>query len=273
MSNTIRSLMRGRWHPSGWDGSTFGRSGSKAANWSQSGPVSHDGSTGTGSPVITERRNSMITETCARLAAWVPHPAYPRGLLHERHSRSLADPWTRRGTKIFQFGVGDGEPTEAVLMSAPRNGSSGGVPDVARAPAAARGSGASATWPDHRAAPGRPQKHSAVGFCQEPSIPGPHASAVPYEDIPAGHDHERRPPPAAKNPLVSPPPLTADHRHSVPLQQLIGPAARRATSIPQGEPARDLNHTDQRQHAQQPERARIRPGFAPRAPGSKTNSS
>lgn len=25
----------------------------------------------------------------------------------------------------FQFGVGDGEPTEAVLMSAPRNGSSG----------------------------------------------------------------------------------------------------------------------------------------------------
>lgn len=32
------------------------------------------------SPVITERRKPMITETCARSAAEVPHHAYPRNL-------------------------------------------------------------------------------------------------------------------------------------------------------------------------------------------------
>ncbi|MGW5246188.1 hypothetical protein ACWEQN_20465, partial [Streptomyces sp. NPDC004129] len=32
-------------------------------------------------PVITERRNSMITGTCARSVAGLPNRAYPRGLL------------------------------------------------------------------------------------------------------------------------------------------------------------------------------------------------
>jgi hypothetical protein len=32
------------------------------------------------SPVITERRNSMITKTCVCLAAGMHHHAYPRGL-------------------------------------------------------------------------------------------------------------------------------------------------------------------------------------------------
>jgi len=32
------------------------------------------------SQVITERRNSMIARTCARVAAGTPYYAYPRGL-------------------------------------------------------------------------------------------------------------------------------------------------------------------------------------------------
>jgi hypothetical protein len=46
----IRSLTRGRWQPSGWSGWYTGRSGSGAANWSQSGSVSHGGRVGTGPP-------------------------------------------------------------------------------------------------------------------------------------------------------------------------------------------------------------------------------
>jgi hypothetical protein len=111
---------------------------------------------------------------------------------------------TTQGSSRTHELVEDGEPTEAVPMSTPSNGSSRGVPDVARAPAAARGGGASATWPDHRAAPTRPLKPSVVGLGQEPSIAGRHTSAVPPEGISAEHDHRRRATPAAKNPLVSP---------------------------------------------------------------------
>jgi hypothetical protein len=46
---------------------------------------SRDGSAGTGSPVITERRNSMIFGTCARPVAGVPNRTYPRDLLADTH--------------------------------------------------------------------------------------------------------------------------------------------------------------------------------------------
>lgn len=46
----------------------------------ESGSASHDGSAGTGPPVNTERRNSMIAVTCARSAADVLQRAYPRNL-------------------------------------------------------------------------------------------------------------------------------------------------------------------------------------------------
>ncbi|MGW5250698.1 hypothetical protein ACWEQN_44550, partial [Streptomyces sp. NPDC004129] len=50
--------------------------------------------------VITERRNSMITGTCARSVAGLPNRAYPRGLLqgdgHERPRNPSADRPCRR---------------------------------------------------------------------------------------------------------------------------------------------------------------------------------
>ncbi len=78
---------------------------------------------------------------------------------------------------------------------------------------------------------------------------------------------------AAVNPLASPPPLADDHRHSVPRQRLIGPTARRATPSRKANQYTTSHHPDQRQYAPQPKTVRIRPGFAPRAPDSKTNSS
>src|SRR4051812_22773340 len=48
-SNTTRSGIRGRWHPSGWVGETTGRSGSSAENWSHSGSNRQTGRTGTDS--------------------------------------------------------------------------------------------------------------------------------------------------------------------------------------------------------------------------------
>jgi hypothetical protein len=47
-SKTIRSGMRRRWQPSGWDGATRGCAGSSAANCSQTGSSRHTGRTGTG---------------------------------------------------------------------------------------------------------------------------------------------------------------------------------------------------------------------------------
>lgn len=45
------------------------------------GSVRHDGKAGTGRPVITERRNPVITRTCASSSPEVSHRAYLRDLL------------------------------------------------------------------------------------------------------------------------------------------------------------------------------------------------
>lgn len=174
---------------------------------------------------------------------------------------TLRTPMNSSRYRDLQFGLGDGEPTRAAQRMLrerwlPRQ-TAGPLP---HGPTTARllyG----------------PRNARQVSLGQEPSIPGCHASAVPPEDISAGHDHEGRPPPAAKNPLVSPPPLAADHRHSVPLERLIGPTARRATPIRKANQHTASHHPDQRQHARQPKRVRIRPGFDPRPPDSKTDSS
>jgi transposase InsO family protein len=52
------------------------------------------------SPVITERRNSMITGTCARSAAGIHNRAYPRYLLQSPFAVLQAE-----GIKVIQTGV------------------------------------------------------------------------------------------------------------------------------------------------------------------------
>jgi hypothetical protein len=59
------ALTRGLWQPSGWPGSYAGRGGSSAANWTHSGSSTHDGTAGTGSPVITKRRQLHDHGACA----------------------------------------------------------------------------------------------------------------------------------------------------------------------------------------------------------------
>jgi hypothetical protein len=49
-----------RWQPSGWFGWYTGGSGSRVANWSQSGSAGHDGSAGTG--LLSDRGASQLHE-------------------------------------------------------------------------------------------------------------------------------------------------------------------------------------------------------------------
>lgn len=111
-----------------------------------------------------------------------------------------------------------------------------GVPDVARAPVASRGGGAASHATRLPPVSWMTPAARQVGLGQEPPFPGRRTSAVPPEDMSAGHDHERRTPPPARNPLVSPLRLAAGHSHSAPLQRLIGPTARRA--VPAAAPPR-----------------------------------
>lgn len=80
--------IRGRWQRNGW---TTSRSGSSAANWSQTGPMTEDGGAGTGAPgkkasVDNARRS---TDLSLRYMTDAPHIS-ARDLLGQR-SRS----WTR----------------------------------------------------------------------------------------------------------------------------------------------------------------------------------
>ncbi|MGW1094023.1 hypothetical protein ACWD4L_49835, partial [Streptomyces sp. NPDC002596] len=55
--------------------------------------------------VVTERRNSMITGTCARLVAGAPHAAYLRGLLKRFETCRIGRALLRRRTERKQWSV------------------------------------------------------------------------------------------------------------------------------------------------------------------------
>ncbi len=107
--------MRRRWQPSGWAGSTAGCSGSRAANWSQSGSISHDGRTGTG--LLSDHRASQLhdhRDLC---------PPCRRGSLHCRLSvRALSQPGVvhRNGRQEQGPRTAPGGP--AAVSSHPRRG-------------------------------------------------------------------------------------------------------------------------------------------------------
>lgn len=99
MSNTIRALIRRRWQPNGWDGSIVGCLGNNAANWYHSGSVSHEGRTGTGLPVVTERGNSMITGTWPASMPGLPMPPICASSYVQDMSPRGSPPETKKASK------------------------------------------------------------------------------------------------------------------------------------------------------------------------------
>lgn len=98
----------------------------------------------------------------------------------------------------FQFGVGDGEPTEAVLMSAPRNGSSGAYRMLRERRLPREAAGQPATPPAYHPSPGWPlppgrsvlarNRHSRA-VARQPS----RLKTFPQDMITKGvHHHQRR---------------------------------------------------------------------------------